>query len=66
MARVRKALVALLGAAVQVAASGVLPQEYRPWATVVIALGVAVGVYRVPNASDVTSVVVHSDDAESS
>jgi hypothetical protein len=50
VARVRKALVALLGAAAEVASNSALPQKYQAWASVVIALAVAVGVYQIPNA----------------
>lgn len=59
MSRYRKALVALGGAALQALAyaataadSGLLPEAWRPWASVVIALATALGVYRVPNATE--------------
>lgn len=57
MSRYRKALVAVTGAGLQLLAfaataadSGLLPESWRPWAAVVIALATAAGVYRVPNA----------------
>ena len=50
VAQVRKALVAVLGVAAQVPATA-LPEAWRPWAAVVVALATAVGVYAVPNAA---------------
>ena len=49
-ANVRKFALAALGGLAQVAAAGLLPEQYRPWATVVLAVATALGVYAVPNA----------------
>lgn len=49
LAPVRKAAVAVLGVAAQVAALGLLPEAWKPWAAVVIAVATAEGVYQVPN-----------------
>ena len=45
----RKGILAALGVLAQVAATATLPPELEPWAPVVIALAVALGVYAVPN-----------------
>lgn len=45
----RKALVALLTAAVTAASLGLLPDPYADWVPVLVALLGAVGVYAVPN-----------------
>jgi hypothetical protein len=46
---VRKAAVAALGLAAQVAALGLLPEAWKPWAAVIVAAATAAGVYQVPN-----------------
>lgn len=60
MSRYRKATVAALGVALQGLAlaatavdSGLLPEAWRPWGGVIIALATAAGVYAVPNRSAV-------------
>ena len=50
MSRYRKALVAVLGIAVQAVQYGVIPQQYQAWGAVVLALATALGVYVTPNA----------------
>lgn len=57
MDQYRKAAVAALGALAQIlvvldsaADAGVLPESWRPWIVVAVALGTALGVERVPNA----------------
>jgi hypothetical protein len=56
MDRYRKAWIAVAGAGLQAlalaataAGSGLLPESWRPWASVVIALATALGVYGIPN-----------------
>ena len=49
LAPYRKAVVAVLGIACQLAAAGVLPPTWQPWAAVVLAAGTAAGVYAAPN-----------------
>ncbi len=49
LAPVRKAAVAALGLAAQVAALGLLPEAWKPWGVVIVAAATAAGVYQVPN-----------------
>lgn len=49
LAQIRKAVVAVVGVAAQVAAAGVLPEAWKPWGAVVLAVATAAGVYAVPN-----------------
>ena len=48
--RARKFVAALVGVLVQVLALNVLPDEWHPWATVVVAVLTAFSVYGLPNA----------------
>lgn len=50
MERYRKLALAALGGLAQVAASGLMPEQYKPWAAVILAIATAAGVYAVPNA----------------
>ncbi len=45
----RKWGIALIGAAAQLVAAGLLPDNLKPWGAVVLALATALGVYAVPN-----------------
>lgn len=47
----RKFGVALVGLAATALAQGLLPEQWRPWAAVVVALGTALGVYGIGNTS---------------
>lgn len=49
-AEVRKLLVALTGALGQGLDVGLVPDQYKPYVSVVLALATAYGVYQVPNA----------------
>lgn len=48
-AQVRKAAVAVVGAAAEAASVGLIPAPYDKYGTVVVALATALGVYQVPN-----------------
>lgn len=51
MKRTAKAIAALVVVGAGEAITyGVLPESWRPWAQVVVVVGAAAGVYRVPNA----------------
>lgn len=49
LARYRKAIAAAVGALAEIVALGVLPEQYQSWATTLIAVATAAGVYAVPN-----------------
>lgn len=49
-AEVRKLLIALTGALAQAADAGLVPETYKPYVSVALALATAYGVYQVPNA----------------
>lgn len=50
LGEIRKALVAVVGVLAQIPAAS-LPEAWRPWVAVAIALFTALGVYTVPNTS---------------
>ena len=50
LAKVRKLVVAGIGALAQAVAAGLLPAKYEAWGAVILALATALGVYAVPNA----------------
>lgn len=51
LAEVRKAAVAVCGGIAMVLATGLVPEPYKTWATAVLAVGTAFGVYQVQNAN---------------
>ena len=54
IARVRKAVVAALGAAatlIVLVPEGMVPEQWRPWVGLVLAAATVAGVYRAPNAA---------------
>jgi len=49
MSRYRKAAAAAAGVLAQLVAAGAIPEQWRPWASVVLAVATALGVYAAPN-----------------
>lgn len=57
MTKIRKALVAVLGAAAEAVTLNLLPTNVARWVGIAIAAATALGVYGVPNASGVAGPV---------
>jgi hypothetical protein len=54
-AEVRKLVVALVGALGQAVDAGLVPAQYKPYVSVVLAFATAYGVYAVPNGTGAVS-----------
>lgn len=57
LAKVRKAVVAVAGAAAQLVALGLVPAAYLPYVSAGLAVLAAIGVYVVPNSTPVAPAV---------